>query len=270
MALLDSIKDIQNGRIITNDAEPNEHWVTIKGAHVLVNGEGKIVGGPKKFHGKYVKSQMPQKQEAKKPTSVSKTGLLSNIKGIEASLDNFDFDKFNSSKDPEKHIKKNVESLFSELGLGSKIKIVPDAEFNEAFKKAKISEFGRLMGGVSSVKAGYRSDTNTVWMRKSKLEESLKSKNEYRLFLNALFHEIGHAYHSDALGIKQQDKGEYGSGWCEEFADTFSGVMAGKIQNDRIKRNPESFPPKFVESAKKYNIEQSIKNNLIPLIKERK
>jgi len=268
MALLSEIKDIQSGRVIVQDAASDEHWVTIKGAHVLVDGEGKVIGGPKKFHGKYIRSQMPSKEDHKPTQATSKGSLTSNIKGIEKSLDSFDFEQFHTSKDPSKYIKDKIESLFKELGLDSKIKVAPDAEFNEAFKNAKISSFGRMMGGVSSVTAGYRSDSNTVWMRESKINQSLKSKNDYRLFLNSLFHEVGHAYHADVLGIKQQDKGEYGSGWCEEFADTFSSTMGYRLKNEQILKNPSGFSSKLVETAKKYDFKKAIENGIVELIKE--
>lgn len=71
--LLSELKEVENGRCVTLDADKGEHWVTIKkseegkGRKVLLDKDGNIIGGdvPKSFQGKHI-SKMEQKKHKEK------------------------------------------------------------------------------------------------------------------------------------------------------------------------------------------------------------
>jgi hypothetical protein len=128
----------------------------------------------------------------------------------------FSYADYTKSSDKSSFIKNNVNKIFSVLGIKSNVEIVDDKKFSEIFHDIKVSAGATIL----DVHAGYHAKNNIVYLRQSRLD-AVKSKSDYRLYKNVIYHEIGHAYHADILGIKVQDKGEYGSGWCEDFADDF-------------------------------------------------
>jgi hypothetical protein len=89
--------------------------------------------------------------------------------------------------------------------------------------------------------------------------------------MNAVYHELGHAYHANVYDIKIQDKGEYGSGWCENFAETFGSKLGYSEMMSHLKTTPGTFP-KLNAKAMTYNVkdefEQMLKDNKPTVSKE--
>lgn len=164
------------------------------------------------------------------------------------------YETFQSTKDKPKFIEELADGVAEGIGIKVGVKVLDDKAFNEKFKTAKVSPEAAMFGGVSTVTAGYHSLDNVIYLRQSNIEK-VKNWKEYADFRFALYHEMGHAYHVNAYGIIRQDKGEYGSGWAEQFADGFAGALGYAEQMWRYQAKPSPFP-KENERAKTFDFKK--------------
>jgi hypothetical protein len=182
-------------------------------------------------------------------------GSSVNHKHIEAVLrKNSSFETFRLSNNKPNIIKDIANGLSEGLGIKVGIKILSDKEFDEKFKNARISPEAAMMGGSSTITAGYNSSENTIYLRQSALDK-ITNRKEFANYRLALYHEMGHAYHANAYGITMQDEGEYGSGWAEQFAEGFEGTLGYSEEMWRLKDSPGNFP-KLNELAKIFDFER--------------
>lgn len=242
---------LRSHRRLLVEGGPGSGYEDHPGRPGLVGGSAPMGGGSNSKGN----SKNLAKQNKTNTTSILKKINSIDFPAFEKAVSSGTYSDFVTAKDKSSFILKRNERLAKSLGIDFKTKIVSDGEFNDLFKNAKISDFGRLMSGVNAISAGYTSNDNTIWLRKTAVA-NLKSSNDYRLFLNRVEHEIGHAYHSNALGITRQDKGEYGSGWCERFAEMFSETTSAVRWRDSILKNhkPEE---RLFQTWKKFNFKTS-------------
>jgi hypothetical protein len=194
-----------------------------------------------------------------------------NYDNVENLLKNNSFANFDKSSDKLNYVSDYGNKLSKSLGMSTSVKVISDADFNEKVKNVKISRDAAMLGGgASAITAGYSSVSNTVYLRDSMIN-SIHSANDYRLSMSALYHELGHAYHANVYGIVVQDKGEYGSGWCENFAETFDSKLGYSEMMLRLKTTPGAFP-KLNARAMTYNVkdefDQMLKDNKPTVNKE--
>jgi len=159
-------------------------------------------------------------REGKVGGSSTTGGISPNISDTLAS---FAYDKFTSAKDENKFIVDNIERLSSDLGFNTNVSVVQDRQFNESVSK------DANIAGVSAnmIKAYCRAKSGTMVFRTSTID-NIKSQNDYRLLLNMVFHEVGHAYSYNIMKISPtavRSQGEYDNSRDEEFADLFSSRL---------------------------------------------
>lgn len=229
-------------------------------------------------------SQEPSVQRAVTPTDVfdmranakvastgRSDGVISDSVGTFMKERIYDAELANAP-DPYTYVEDTYAALADGLGIDVKISVVDDATFNGKFKGAKMSKFGQRMGGVNAITAGYRSDDNMVYFRRRNVDLAKTSMTEYRLFRYAAYHELGHAYHANVWNIKYQDTGAYGSGFCEQFADSFCGALAGSDQAARAIRFGKAPTAELMRIYKKVNVVTSlndaIRENAPPGVKK--
>lgn len=178
-------------------------------------------------------------------------GIINHERIESVSRSHSSFETFQATNDKPKFVEELSHGIAEGVGIEVGIKILDDKEFNEKFKNAKISPEAAMMGGASVITAGYNSLENTIYLRRSGIDKIANWK-EFSNYRAALYHEMGHAYHANVYGITKQDKGEYGSGWAEQFADEFAGALAYAEQMWRYQTKPSPFP-KENERAKTFD-----------------
>ena len=148
------------------------------------------------------------------------------------------YDNFAKATDKEQHIKDTIDNITDAFGYKVNISIMDDAEFENSIGKIKMTAFGALHG-ASAVSASYNARTNTIRLRRRDIA-NIRSRNDHRLTMNTVTHELGHSFHANIWNIKTVGKGPYANTWAEEFAEAFSSQFGWSDKMSRDRKNPES------------------------------
>lgn len=195
-----------------------------------------------------------------------KWGSEVNFSKLDSAIKGFSsFKEFSATRDKAAYVEKAVKEMLSATGIKAKVVMAGEKEFNSRFQNAKVSAFAT----VESIKAGYLSKANEIWLRKERINKMTEG-NEYRLFRNVVYHEMGHAAHANLLGVTAQDKGAYGAGWAEEFANRYSEVLGGRDWNHNVLARSTEMYPGQREAALRHDFPKSYREGFRELLNELK
>lgn len=146
------------------------------------------------------------------------------LENVVVALEDLSYDKFLHSMNKFLFIENNVEKLASSFGFDIDVKVQSASQFvasvNVGAKQLNINP--------GSIKGYYKSMFNVMGFPESGVEDAVSSPNNYKSFLNVVFHELGHAYRTNILGASSngaKSMEEYRISNSENFANKFSLLL---------------------------------------------
>ena len=198
----------------------------------------KLKGGEGSGH--FDHAGIPDHHGGSLPSDDKSSGIAPAWSQVDRILESGKYDNFKSG-DMKSYVSKHVNELMNKIGLKTDVKFISDAEFATKFKNVKISSDASKLGmGANSISSAYVAGENCIYLKDSAVN-AISDAASHTAVLSTLYHELGHAYHANVLGVTTVGKGNYASSWPEEFASGFGATLTYGLSSIAAKKSPEKY-----------------------------
>jgi len=173
---------------------------------------------------------------------------------ISSDLGAFTFKQMAAHGDRTMFVETAVTVLAEDLGFDVDARVMDRGQFDSAIAKAAST------AGIhpSQVAMYYRRKTGELGIRREKID-SLSSPNEFRVWAQDLFHELGHGYSANVMGTQAsgvRSEQQYWESREENFARAFGSRMAtvwdfarGRNPKERSKQVAKDDPIGYIKAT---------------------